>query len=441
MSNVLNRNRKVETFNKEAEEAVITCLITDNNLIPYVSGKITSDYFYSETHSAIFKTIVDMYNQDIKVDIITLYERVSRINNIEISATYLSQITRQLATTANIDYYIDVLKDKYFARKMEQLSLEVLTSIDSGDYNKVLPQLENELQKISEMETSKGLVRLKELRHDFADFVEGKTVGETILTGFDSYDNLLSGLRKGDMTVIAARPGVGKTSLALNIAHNIGKSLNRKIAFFSMEMTSIQCYARLTSITTGIDSAHILNGKMTNEEVAYFTSHIDKVDNNYIYIDDSATLEISDLLLRIKKAHKELGLDVVFIDYIQKLEHRESKTEYEAMKYIIQQLKAIAKRLNIAIVCIAQMNRGIEHRKGDPVLSDVRGSGYIEQEADVIMFLTRPDLQEETKGQGQDDVSVKVVVAKNRNGETGSFYLNFTKSLQRYSEFKGGYDV
>jgi replicative DNA helicase len=321
---------------------------------------------------------------------------------------------------------------------MEKIMLSGIENIDKGETENLISQLTAQLQDLEKYKDGKTLTRLKQFENDFIDWYENSSLEDTMLTGIDEYDDILGGIRKGDLTVIAARPGTGKTSLALNIGHSIAKE-HKYIGFFSMEMTTIQIYSRLISSVLDINNSKIQNQNLSDSDMEKIVNKMDKINNNNFFIDDSSTQTIEDIEVKIRRMKQEHGCDVVFIDYLQKIyEPNERKNENEKLSKIIQHLKRVAKDMNIAVVAIAQLNRGSEYRSNKkPVKSDIRGSGVIEQEADNIILMHREDLYSENKGSDKSKSNVECIVDKHRNGSTGVFNLCFDKPLQKFTSWEG----
>jgi replicative DNA helicase len=440
-SNYINRSTEVDNKNRKIEQAVIATMILDYNALSTCVTELEENMFYYVQHQILYKKLKSMYQKGIQVDLVSISTELIKSKSLDGAGgiEYINELSASIATTANYKYYITELKSYYTVRQMEKIMLDGIEHIDKGETEDLISQLTAQLQDLEKYKGGKTLTRLKEFENEFIDWYEKNMYEDTMLTGFDNYDDLLGGIKKGDLTIIAARPGTGKTALALNIGHSIAKE-HKHVGFFSMEMTTVQIYSRLVSSVLNINNEKIQNQTLSENEMARIVNEMDKINNNNFFIDDSSTQTIEDIEVKVRRLKQEHGCDIIFIDYLQKIyEQNERINQNEKLSKIVQHLKKMAKDMNIAVVAIAQLNRGSEYRSNKrPVMSDIRGSGVIEQEADNIILLHRQDLYTDDKGQGKAESNVECIVDKQRNGESGVFNLCFDKPLQKFRNWSTG---
>lgn len=436
--NIINRKIEIEKKSKKIEQIVLACMIIEPKILAKGITVIEEEMFYYTEHQILFILLVNLFNRGMKPELTIIVNELIKIDRLQDvgGAVYINELINSTPTSANFQYYLTELRSYYTARKMESIMLNGIEQLDKGETENLITEMTTQMRELEQYSESKTLTRLQEYAHEFIDWYDTCYKEDSMLTGLSKYDEILGGIKKQDLTVIAARPGTGKTALALNIAHNISKE-HKHITFFSMEMTAIQIYSRLISSILGIDNRRIQNQTLNGYEVEQIMQGMDKINNNNIFIDDSSTQTIEQIEMKIRRMKQEHGCDIVFIDYLQKIyDPNERKTENEKLSKTIQTLKRLAKELNISVIAIAQLNRGSEYRQNkEPVASDIRGSGVIEQEADNIILLHRPDLYTEDKGRGNPASNVVCIIDKHRNGETGRFNLCFTKPLLKFSDW------
>lgn len=429
------RTKTEQFYSVEMEQTVLASMITDSDALHLCLSELNSDCFHIAKHQTLFNAVKYLQEQNSPVDLPILFDYLVKEGIKDIDPSYLSEITRTLATTVNIKYYISALKQYYITRKTEEAMLIGLQNLENGETKEILSTLEDTLSELTAFQDKKRISKLEEIKNDFIDWMENHNKANGMLTGFREYDEVLGGVRKGELVFIAARPGVGKTALALNIAHNIAKE-HHKIIFFSMDMAKVELYSRLTSSVLGIDNKRIQENTLTELEIHRFINQYERIDKNIdIYIDDSPTVTIEDIITEVKKLKREIGCDLVVIDYLQKIyDPNERRNDNQKLERIVKKLKStIARELDTAVICLAQLNRNLESRSNkEPIMSDIRGSGQAEQEADKILFLYREDIYDNKRFKAME-VPVKVIVAKHRQGEGSTyFYLNFVRNLLRF---------
>ena len=450
--------------NIEAERAVIGCLLQNNDTIDEVFATITAEMFYSRPLRAIFASIGELKNEGIDVDKITVKNQVmpklsgsieERVNNIKRKAkelegydeetlndSFFIDILKDAAYDTNVMSYCSIIKDKYLLRKSISAASEIIEECRRGEKNAIAicnDAQDNFFNIGADNETNiykKADEFIKPILDEMEEAAGTKNGITGLETGFKQLDNITAGLQKSDMLVLAARPGMGKTTFALNLAYNICSRQDKSVLFFSLEMNGAQLVKRIISSLSFVSSDKMRKGKLIDKEWRDVINSTSLLEDKKLFICDSSALTIADLRNICMKAKNKVGLDIVFIDYLQLMvpgdNYKNSNksgfmSRQEEVAAISRNIKGLAKELNIPIVALSQLHREAENRSGPPQLSDLRESGAIEQDADIVMLIHRPNKEEEEK--------VDIIVAKHRNGSTGIVNLRFDKQTTRFSEW------
>lgn len=431
-----------------AEQGVLGCvMLAPNETLPVVLSKIKSpEFFYDLRHQVIFETVVEMHGKGEPIDLITLQQKLKDREQLEPvgGLVYLAELPDTVPSAANIEYYLEIVFEKFTLRKLIGVCTEVVSRSYShqGELATLLDQIEADIhavttdaQSTDRMKTAKQLAQptLNRIEELFAN--QGQIDG--IPTGLYDLDNLTAGLQNGEMVVIAARPSVGKTSLAMNIAEHVCFSLSLPVGVASLEMTSEQMMLRLVSSIARVPGEAIKRGTLSESHFGKITSAMSKLNTNRLIIDDSSGTSILQLKAKARRMQQRFGIKLFIIDYLQLLHSTSKKADnrQQEVSDISSGAKQIAKELGIPVVILSQLNREMEkggNRK--PRMSDLRESGSIEQDADQIWMLYRPDDQD--AGEGAQTFQVNVVVAKNRNGPTGEIPLTFMKQITRFESLQ-----
>jgi len=427
--------------NIEAEQSVLGAILLENEAISPAIENLTANDFYKEAHKQIFLAMLDLYGKSEPIDLITLTEQLSKKENLENvgGASYLTSIASRVPTAANIKHHSKIVKEKATLRNLITTATEIVTtSYDTEqNVNEVLDQAESKIFSISENMVKQSYVHVKDVLKDTIEMVDKlynkKELITGLPTGFMDLDEATTGLHPGDLIVIGARPGMGKTAFCLNIVTNAAISEKRPIAVFSLEMTKEQLVLRMICAEAEVDSKAVRSGYHSKEDYRKLVNSAGRLADAPIYIDDSfnSVLEIRAKSRRLKSEH---GLGLIVIDYLQLMSGTNSNTSREqVISDISRSLKALAKDLSVPIIVISQLNRSCEMRGGDkrPLIADLRESGAIEQDADIILFLYRgeyyPDVKDAEEGLAE------LNIAKQRNGPTKRIKLSF---LDKYTKFK-----
>ena len=383
----------------EAEQSVIGAVIADPSILPEVVNLIKPEYFYSENHKAIFSIIVRMFSTGTPVDIVTVLDEAEKLHIFETQAEgrrYLAEIGNTLPSTSNIESYCRIVSDKYFIRSLGYTARAILDDIQSGEHDAQL-LLDSAEQKIYDIRQGKDVRGLTPISEAIAEAYDrlGKISGPDkekyigARTGFTLLDSITSGLNKSDLIIIAARPGMGKTSFAMNIAVNVARRSDKEVVTFNLEMSKEQLATRILSTEALVDSNTLRNGRISGDDWVKLATSAGYLSTLPLFIDDTASMTVQQMKAKLRRT-KNLGL--VIIDYLQLMESATTRSDNRVLviSEITRQLKVMAKELNVPVILLSQLSRAVESRTDKrPMLSDLRESGSIEQDADIVLFLYR----------------------------------------------------
>lgn len=425
-----------------AEKAVLCSFMIDNDAVQDYLYKINSDYFYNIKNQIIFECIKEIDFLFGKIDFVTIIDSLKKNNKIEQvgSVTYILELLNFIPSSANIENYIDILKNHCINRKLLKLSNTIIKNVKSeNDSLKNLSEVEKKIYEISENEEEKDLVNigdcLGETLEEIEKTIQGFKSKNSVLSGIDILDKITNGFKPGEMILISARPGIGKTSFALNIGANVSIRQNKKVAMFSLEMSNKELFKRLIRQESGIGNSKMNSkGAVTPDEFRTIYETAGIISNKHFHCDDYAMNDTSKILKKCRRLKRTDGLDLIIVDYIQLMEcegmSKNDNRQQEVSK-ISRRLKLIAKELEVPIIVLSQMSRDIEKRADStPKLSDLRDSGAIEQDSDMVMFLHNPSKY--NKGLPNDEV--ELIIAKHRNGRLDNFVLDWNGETGVFSE-------
>lgn len=436
---------KLPPYSEEAEVAVLGAMMLDQAAVGSAIQILEVDSFYNEIHKELFSTMKDMYDKSIPIDIVSLAEELNKRGKLEfVNGTYyLTEINKQTPTSANVDYYARIVQEKYLKRQLIATSTKIVERCfdESTDALQEVDYAESEIFKIAEKRISGTYVGIKKLSHDtmgiINNLVERDKAGITgVSSGFRDLDKLTGGFQNSDLIILAARPSMGKTAFALSVARNVAVEYNMPVAFFSIEMSDIQLVMRLFAAESHVGFHNIRTGKLKGEELSKIANKIDKLSASPLYIDDSPALTITEFRAKCRRLKKEHDIKMVIIDYLQLMNPPKAESREREISMMSSSLKQIAKELDIPIMALAQLNREVEKRPDKrPFLSDLRESGSLEQDADVVLLVYRPeyyrintwpDTNTPTENTGE------IIIGKQRNGPTGNVRLVFQKEYARF---------
>ena len=422
----------------EAEQSVLGAMIIDKNAITKVMEKLRDEDFYRDGHKVIFKAISDMSKDDMAVDLLTLLEYLKSTDQLERAGgvTYITEVSSSVPTTANLSSYIKIVEEKSILRKLIKAS----TAIIEDSYNKqsevsgVLDLAEKKIFDIAEKKSSNDFEPLSDvLERGFLEIERlfnnrGEITG--VGSGFTDLDSKTSGFQKGDMVLIAARPSMGKTTFALNIAEHAALREGKSVVIFSLEMSKEQLAYKLLCSEANVDLLKLRTGTLDDkdwENIARATGPLSKAK---IYIDDTAGVSVMEMRSKCRRLKMEYGIDLILIDYLQLMSGSSSENRQQEVSEISRSIKALAKEMECPVIALSQLSRAPEQRADHrPMLSDLRESGSIEQDADLVMFLYR----DEYYNKETDEKNVaECIVAKQRNGPVGTVKLAFLGQLSKF---------
>ena len=424
----------------EAEEAVLGSLLIDPDALFEVSSFLRADAFYRAQNRWIYESMLALSENRVPLDIVTLIEelrRRERLEEIGGESTVIS-LLNAVPTSINVEAYGKMVEAASIRRKLLLAagSIAKLAYNEAEDINVVLDRSEHTLFSISEQRTTRDLQPVREIAGAYLERMEllrergDEFIG--IPTGFTDLDKMLSGLNKSDLIIVAARPGMGKTALEISIALNAARRYDKRVAMFNLEMSGEQLLQRMIAAETRIDSQLLRRGELADHEWAIFLEALGRLSETRIYIDDTPSISPMQLRTKCRRLYAEHGLDLVMIDYLQLMqaEHPTSNRVQEVSE-ISRELKGLARELDVPVIAAAQLSRAVESRQNKrPQLSDLRDSGSIEQDADVVMFIYRDDYYNPDSSERPN--IAEVIVAKHRNGPTGTIDLFWHSKLATF---------
>jgi replicative DNA helicase len=436
---------KLPPQNLEAEKACLGSMLLDREAIEASIDILKVDDFYSNQHGLVFNAILDLYNQSTPVDIVTLTEYLKTKDELDNAGgvVYLSSLLDDVPTSANIEYYAKIVEQKSLLRKLIAAASSVIAiSYDTdSDAFEIIDEAEKLIFDVTDRKVSKGYFPMSEIIKDSIIAIEKLyhrgDVYTGIPSGFKEFDDLTSGFQKSELIIIAARPAVGKTALALNVAQNIGIRQKKSVAIFSLEMSKEAMVQRMLCSEARIDSQRLRKGFLETEKWAPLTTAAGKLADANIYIDETPGITDMQLRAKARRIQSRHGLDIIMIDYLQLMStiKRRNEGRTQEITEISRSLKALARELKVPIIALSQLSRAVESRGKDkrPILSDLRESGAIEQDADMVVFLYRDELYNPNT---PDKNIAEVIIQKQRNGPTGSLKLRFSKQYTRFDNLE-----
>ena len=432
----------------DLEEVVLGAMMIDKKGVDAVIDILHSEAFYKESHQYIFQSIVKLFENTEPIDLLTVSTKLKSDGKLEKAGGdyYLVQLTQKVSSSAHIEYHARIILQKYIQRSLIRISTEIIEESydETKDVFNLLDKAESKLYDVTQgnikksTETAQSLVIQAKKK---IEEISNKDGLSGIPSGFSDLDKLTSGWQPSDLVIIAARPGMGKTALTLSMARNIAVAQNIPIAFFSLEMSSIQLITRLISSETGLSSEKLRTGNLEKFEWEQLNVKVSALENAPLFIDDTPSLSIFDLRAKARRLSSQHGIKLIVIDYLQLMtaggSNKNGNREQE-ISTISRNLKALAKELDVPVIALSQLSRAVETRGGSkrPILSDLRESGAIEQDADIVSFIYRPeyykidewDDEERTPSSGQ----AEFIVAKHRNGGLNNIKLKFVSNLGKF---------
>jgi replicative DNA helicase len=430
--------------NIEAEQSVLGSLLIDPDAIVTVGSFLRPEDFYRETHQMIYAAIRVLNERRISADFVTLVDELERRNQLDIvgGAAYITSLINAVPTSVHVEHYARIIERQSTMRRLISAAGQIaaLAYEDQGEVNEVVDKAEQLLFEVSQRRISRELVHIKEIIAGYYDRVEfmlehpGQAFG--LPTGFIDLDAKLGGLQKSDLIIIAARPSIGKSSLAITMAINAAMQSNAVVALFTLEMSAEQVAQRMVQGRAGIPSDKLRAGNITDLEWDHFTKASADLSEVQIFVDDTPSPSPTEIRTKARRLYSEYGLDLIIIDYLQLMQggERRSENRVQEISYISRALKGLARDLGVPVIALSQLSRAVESRENKmPVLSDLRESGSIEQDADIVMFIYREAIYDENTAKGQ---VTDIRIAKHRNGPTGTVQLYFDPSTARFLDLQ-----
>ncbi len=435
-----NMTERVPPQDVEAEMAVLGSMFIESDAVGKAVELLDESCFYKTAHQVIFTAAVKLNDLRQPIDVITMGDYLKKEKKLEAvgGKYYLIQLSEKVPSAANVEYYAKIVLEKALLRKLINLNTKVINRAYDyeGDVYSLLDESEKELFALTEKKLRQGFTEIYKTLHKTMELIQsfhGKEGGITgVGSGFANLDNLTSGFQNSDLIIIAGRPSMGKTAFALNIARNAAIEHGVPIGIFSLEMANHQLALRMLCAEAKVDSNAVRRGKLPIEEWQKLSLSVGKLADAQIYIDDTPALNILEIKAKARRLKYEKGIGLLVVDYLQ-LIHGPSRSEsrQQEISTISQSLKALAKELDVPVLALSQLSRAVESRGGDrkPMLSDLRESGALEQDADVVIFIYRPEQYGDTEKEGQ----AEIIVGKQRNGPTGHVELNFIKEYALFA--------
>lgn len=441
---------KVQPQALPLEEAVLGALMLDKDALPIVIDILRSESFYMDAHQAIYKAMLSLFEKSQPVDLLTVSEELKKQGDLDKigGPYYLVDLTNRVASSANVEYHARIIAQKHIQRELIRVSTGIIQEAyeDTTDVFELLDKAEQGLFSITEQNLSRGYEGMSALvsraikqLEELAEREEGLT---GVPSGFTALDRLTSGWQASDLIIIAARPGMGKTSFTLALARNAALDFGKGVAFFSLEMSNLQLVQRLISMEAEIPGSKLRNGKLEDYEWQQLHSAIEKLSDAPIFIDDTPGINIFELRAKCRRLKMQHDIQMVVIDYLQLMTGSKDKggNREQEISGISRALKGLAKELSVPVIALSQLSRAVETRGGAkrPQLSDLRESGAIEQDADIVSFIYRPEyyqILEDEEGNSLKGVG-EIIVAKHRNGALDTIKLKFTSEFAKFGDLE-----
>ena len=442
----ITAGEKALPHNLEAERSILGAILIRNDAFNVAAELIDADDFYRDAHRRVFDKMVDLNERGQAIDLVTLRDELSRSGDLDPvgGPAYISSLADGVPRSTNVEYYARIVKERATLRNLIAAAIRIQGDAYAAreDASVVLDRAEQEIFSIAEGRINSGFVPLSELAEaGFGTIERLQTVQSAVTgvpTGFADIDEMTAGLQPADLVIVAARPSMGKTAFALNIGAHVGTGGERTVGVFSLEMSKEQLFLRMLTSAAQIDSHRFRTGLLTEADYGRLSDAMSSLADARVYIDDTPSLGVLEMRAKSRRLKAEHGLDLVVIDYLQLMQGRgRFENRNQEIASISRSLKALAKELDVPVVALSQLSRAPESR-GDkrPQLSDLRESGALEQDADVVMFIFREDMYEETP---ENENVAEIIIGKQRNGPTGTVKLAFLKQQTRFVDLSPDY--
>lgn len=440
---------RIPPQNIEAEQAVLGAIFLEPSALTMASEILIPEDFYRAAHQRIFNCMLTLADQGEPVDLVTVTSELADQKTLEEvgGVSYLSDVAESVPTAANIEYYAKIVEEKSILRRLIRTS----TTIASDSYTReddveaLLHDAEKSILEVAQRKNTGAFQSIGDVLVETYDNIEelqnrkGDITG--IPTGFTELDRMTAGFQRNDLIIVAARPSVGKTAFALNIAQNVATRTDENVAIFSLEMGAQQLVMRMLCAEGNIDAQNMRTGDLTQEDWSKLTMAMGSLSNAGIYIDDTPGIRVGDIRAKCRRLKQENGLGMILIDYLQLIQgsgRHKGENRQQEVSEISRALKGLARELEVPVIALSQLSRGVEQRQDKrPMMSDIRESGSIEQDADIVAFLYRDDYYDkETENQN----IIEIIIAKQRNGPVGTVQLAFVKEYNKFVNLERRFD-
>jgi replicative DNA helicase len=433
----------------DMEEAVLGALMIDNSALSEVIDILHKDAFYKEEHKLIFEAITKLFSDSEPIDMLTVAAKLREMAKLDHvgGEYYLAHLSQKVASSAHIEYHSRIILQKHIQRELIGISSRIIEKAydETTDVLDLLDEAEGELFQVAQGNLKRNYETAETLIKQAIERIEeiaGKEGLSGVPSGFTAVDRVTSGWQPSDLVIIAARPGMGKTAFVLSMARNMAIDHEKSVAVFSLEMSSVQLITRLISSETGLTSEKLRKGNLNQQEWSDLTSKVKDLEKAKLFIDDTPALSIFDLRAKCRRLASKGNIDVIIIDYLQLMtvgnDKKSTGNREQEISTISRSLKSLSKELNVPVIALSQLSRAVETRSHSkrPQLSDLRESGAIEQDADIVSFIYRPEYYGMTEYENGDpsDNSAELIIAKHRNGSLEDIRLRFEASLARFSD-------
>lgn len=439
---------RVPPHSIEAEQSVLGSIFLDPETVVNVLEYLESSDFYRKNHQIIFDAILQLNNRNEAIDVVTIANELDTKNQLENAGgmEYLAELAVAVPTSANVEYYAKIVEEKSILRNLIRSATEIVRKgYEEGDELAVmLDSAEQNILQVSERRNRSGFIRISDVVSASLQNIESLAQQSDdvtgVPTGYIALDKMTAGLQKEELIILAARPAVGKTAFALNIAQNVATKADQVVAIFSLEMGAESLVNRMLCAEGNIEAGHLRTGQLSEDEWSNLIMAMGTLGQSKIFIDDTPGIRIAEIRAKSRRLLQEQGkLGLIVIDYLQLIEGNNRESRQQEVSDISRQLKKLAKELKVPVIALSQLSRGVEQRQDKrPVLSDIRESGSIEQDADIVAFLYRDDYYEREGGEEserdeQENNVVEVIIEKNRSGARGTVKLLFKKEFNKFS--------
>ncbi len=447
-------NDSLPPQNIEAEQAVLGAVFLSPDALADAMEFVEAKDFYRRAHQLLFQAMIDLNDDGEAIDVLTVNNRLEMNNQLDDvgGVAYIAELASSVPTAANVGYYAKLVAEKAVLRRVIAAATNIITQAKEQDepVSDLLESAERQIMEVAENRTQSGFKEISKVLTDSLDEIDKLSQQDEditgLATGYKDFDHMTAGLQPDNLIILAARPAVGKTAFALNIAQNIGTSTDKTIALFSLEMSAESLVNRMLCAEGSISANHLRTGQLDEQEWANLIVAVGALSKTSIYIDDTPGIKMSEIRAKSRRLAKEKGdLGLIVIDYLQLIEGSNKESRQQEVSEISRQLKKLSKELSVPIIALSQLSRGVEQRQDKrPVLSDIREPGSIEQDADIVAFLYRDDYYERADGddddtdnngqpENQDVGEVELIIEKNRAGARGTVKLLFIKSYNKFA--------